>query len=80
MHVFITKESTMVVSSIFPFEPKLVIMFFHIDSIKEFITLVQTWAFATFIVIVITIKGGDYKGGKNYYLQMERENLTRMFL
>jgi hypothetical protein len=37
MHVVITKESTKVVSSISPFEPKLVLMFLHIDSIKEFI-------------------------------------------
>jgi hypothetical protein len=65
MHVVITKESTMVVFSISPFEPKLVLMFFHIDSIKEFITLVQTWASATFIVIVITIRGGDHKGEKD---------------
>jgi hypothetical protein len=55
MHVVITKESRMDVFSISPFEPKLVLMFFHIDSIKEFITLVQTWAFATFISLSLLL-------------------------
>jgi hypothetical protein len=55
MHVFITKDSTMVVSSISPFEPKLVIMFFHIDSIKEFITLVQIWVFAILLSLSLLL-------------------------
>jgi hypothetical protein len=65
MPIIITIEFTMVVSSILPFEPKLVLMFFHIDSIREFKTLVQSWAFATLVVlIIIVIKGGDNKGEK----------------
>jgi hypothetical protein len=34
MHVFITVESTTIVSLIPTFQPKLVPMFFHMDSIR----------------------------------------------
>jgi hypothetical protein len=35
MHVIITIESTTIVSLILTFKPKLIPMFFHMDSIKE---------------------------------------------
>ncbi len=37
MHVVITIESTTIVSSILTFQLKLVPMFFHMDSVREFI-------------------------------------------
>jgi hypothetical protein len=36
MHVVITIESTTIVSSIPTFQPELIPMIFHMDSIKEF--------------------------------------------
>ncbi len=36
MRVVIIIESTTIVSSILAFQPKLVPMFFHMDSIREF--------------------------------------------
>jgi hypothetical protein len=44
MHVVITIESTIMLPITF-FEPKLVPMFFHIDSIKEFRSFLQSWNF-----------------------------------
>jgi hypothetical protein len=40
--IIITIESMTIMFSIPPFEPKLVLMLFHINFIKEFRTLVQT--------------------------------------
>jgi hypothetical protein len=54
-----------IVSSIHPFEPKLIMMFFHINSIREFITLVQSWAFVTLAIIVIAIRGERINKGEN---------------
>jgi hypothetical protein len=45
MHVVITIESTTIVSSITIFDPKLVPMFFHMDSIKEFRSFFQNQSF-----------------------------------
>ncbi len=40
-------------------------MFFHMDSIKEFKSSIQSWRFATIVVIVIGVRGvGDNKGEK----------------
>jgi hypothetical protein len=36
MHVVITIKSIIIVSSILAFQPELVPMFFHMDSIKKF--------------------------------------------
>jgi hypothetical protein len=40
-------------------------MFFHINSIREFITLVQSWAFVTLAIIVIAIRGKGNNKGEN---------------
>ncbi len=39
MHVVITIESTTIVLSIPAFQPELILMFFHMDSIRRFITI-----------------------------------------
>jgi hypothetical protein len=54
-----------IVSSIPPFELELIMMFFHINSIREFITLVQSWAFVTLAIIVIAIRGKRNNKGEN---------------
>ncbi len=43
-------------------------MFFHINSIREFITLVQSWAFVTLAIIVIAIRGERINKGENQWL------------
>jgi hypothetical protein len=41
-------------------------MFFHMDSIREFRIYIQSWKFATIVVIIIGIGGvGDGRGEKN---------------
>jgi hypothetical protein len=42
MHVVITMESTTIVSSILAFQPKLIRMFFHVDSIRKFRISIQS--------------------------------------
>jgi hypothetical protein len=42
MHVVITIESTTITPSIPTFQPELVTMFFHMDSIKEFRNFIQS--------------------------------------
>jgi heme/copper-type cytochrome/quinol oxidase subunit 4 len=54
MLIIITIEFIMIVSSI-PFELKLVAMFFHIGSIREFKILIQSWVFTTFVVILVVL-------------------------
>ncbi len=40
-------------------------MFFHMDSMKEFRSFIQSWNFTTIIIIIIGVKGGgDNNGGK----------------
>ncbi len=40
-------------------------MFFHMDSIREFKSSIQSWNFATIAIIVISVRGvGDNKGEK----------------
>jgi hypothetical protein len=59
MHVVITIELMTIVLSINIFEPKLVPMFFHMDSIREFKSFFQCWNY----VIIVGVKGGrDNKG------------------
>jgi hypothetical protein len=53
------------VSSIFAFQPELIPMFFHMDSIKKFLKIIQNWRYATIAIIVIGVRGvGDNKGEK----------------
>ncbi len=65
MHVVITFESTTVVSSIPTFQPKLILMFFHMDSIIKFSSSIQNWRFTTITIININVRGiEDNKGDK----------------
>ncbi len=57
MHVVISIEPTTIVSSIPTFQPKLIPMFFDMDSIKEFRSFIQSWKFITIVIIVIGVKG-----------------------
>jgi len=67
MHVVITIESSTIVSPITIFELELVPMFFHMDSIRNFKSLLQNWNFVTIVVIIIGVRGrGNYKGENNY--------------
>jgi len=66
MHVVITIELITIVSSILAFQPKLVPMFFHRYSIKEFKSFIQNCRSTTIVVIIIGVKGiGDSKGEKS---------------
>jgi len=66
MHVVITIESIIILSSILAFQPELVPMFFHMDSIREFKSSIHNWRSATIVVIIIGVRGvGDSKGEKN---------------
>jgi hypothetical protein len=65
MHVVITIESTTIVSSILTFQHELNPMFFHMDSIREFINSIKSWKFSAIAIIVIDVRGiGDNKGEK----------------
>jgi len=65
MHVVITIESMTVMSPITIFEPKLVPMFFHMDSIRKFISSFQSWSFTIKVVIIVGVRGrGNSKGEK----------------
>jgi hypothetical protein len=65
MHVVITIESTTIVSSIPTFQPKLVPMFFHMNSIREFKSFIQSWRFVTIVVIIISVRAvRDSRGEK----------------
>jgi len=63
MHVVITIElTTTIVSSTPAFQPKLILMFFHMDSIREFKSSIQSWRSVTIVVIVIGVRRvGDNK-------------------
>jgi len=66
MHVVIIIESTTIVSSIIAFQPKLILVFFHMNSTKEFINSIQNCWSCTIIVIFIDVNGArDSKGEKN---------------
>jgi hypothetical protein len=63
MHVVITIKSTTILLSIPAFQPKLIPMFFHMDSIREFKSFIQSWRSTTIAIIIIVVKGvGDNKG------------------
>jgi len=65
MHVVITIKSMTVMSPTIVFEPKLVPMFFHMDSIRKFINSFQSWSFSTKVIIIVSVKGrGNSKGEK----------------
>ncbi len=65
MHVVITIESTTIVSSIPSFQPKIVPMFFHMDSIRKFRNSILRWRSAPIVIIVIGVKGiGDNRNEK----------------
>jgi hypothetical protein len=65
MHVVITIELATIVSSILTFQPEIIPMFFHMDSIREFRSSIHNWRSSTIVVIVIGVKGvGDKKGEK----------------
>ncbi len=65
MHVVTTIEPTTIVSSILTFQHELIPMFFHMDSIKEFINSIKSWRFSTIAIIVVGVRGiGDNKGEK----------------
>jgi hypothetical protein len=57
MHVVILVELTTIVSTITHSEPKLVPMFFHMDSIREFKSSLQNWSFFTIVIIIVDIRG-----------------------
>jgi hypothetical protein len=60
MHVVMIIESTTIVSSTLAFQPKLILMFFHMDSIREFRSFIQSWRSGTIVVIIIGVRGvGD---------------------
>jgi len=56
MHVVITIESTTIVLSIPAFQPELILMFFHMDSIREFRSSIQSWRFITIGFIIIGVR------------------------
>jgi hypothetical protein len=51
MHVVIIIELTTIVSSNPTFQPKLIPMAFHMDSIKKLESYIQSWRFATIAIL-----------------------------
>jgi hypothetical protein len=81
MHVVITIELTTIVSSIPTFQPKLIPMFFHMDSIREFRSSIQNWRSSTIAIIIVGVRGiRDSKGQKELLIIDGKVNLTKMFL
>jgi len=68
MHVIIIIELTTIVSSIIVFELKLVSMFFHMDSIREIRSYLQSWSLATISFIIVGVKRGRNNKGENQLL------------
>jgi hypothetical protein len=65
MHVVNMIESTTTMSSILPFQPKLIPMFFHTDLIRKFQNSIHSWRSASIVIIVIGVNGvGDNKTKK----------------
>jgi hypothetical protein len=63
MHVVITIELTTIMSLVLAFQLKLIPMFFHMDSIREFKSFIQSWRSTTIVIIVINVKRvKDIKG------------------
>jgi len=65
MHVIIIIESTIIVSLIPTFQPKLVPMFFHMDSIKVFKSYIQSWRSTTISIIIVGVRGVRDSKGEN---------------
>ncbi len=59
---------TTIVSPITAFEFKLVLMFFHIDSIREIRSYLQSWSLVTISFIIVGGKGGRNNKGENQLL------------
>jgi hypothetical protein len=68
MHAIIIIELMTIVSSITIFELKLVPMFFHMDSIREIRSSLQSWSLATISFIIVGVKGGRNNKGENQLL------------
>ncbi len=69
VHVVITIKLTTIVSSILTFQPDLIPMFFHMDSIIEFKSFIYSWRYIAIVVIVISVMGiGDNKGEKQLFI------------
>jgi hypothetical protein len=64
MHVVIIVELMTIVSLIIAFKPTLIPMFFHIDSIREFISSFQSWNSITIVVIIVNVRGGGKNKGE----------------
>jgi len=65
MHVIITIKSTTIVSSILAFQPDLIPMFFHMNSVRESRSSIYSWRSITIVVIIVGLMGiGDNKGEK----------------
>jgi hypothetical protein len=64
MHVVIIIELMTIVSLIIAFKPTLIPMFFHMDSIREFISYFQSWNFITIVVIIVNVRGGGNNKGE----------------
>jgi hypothetical protein len=73
MHVVIIIESITIVSSIIAFQPKLIPLFFHMDSIREFINSIQNCGSCTIVVIFIDVKGGRDNKGEKKLLNVDGE-------
>jgi hypothetical protein len=66
-------ELTTIVSLILAFQPKLIRMFFHMDSIRKFISSIYYWRFATIVVIVIGVRGVKDNKGEQQLLIIDGE-------
>jgi len=64
MHVVIIVELMIIVSLIIAFKPTLIPMFFHMDSIREFISSFQSWNSITIVVIIVNVRGGGNNKGE----------------
>jgi hypothetical protein len=81
MHVVIMIDSTTIVSLILTFQLELIPMFFHMDSIREFKSSIQSWRFVTILVIMIGVRGiGDSKHDKQLLITDGKVNLIKTFL
>ncbi len=63
-----------IVSLITTFELELVPMFFHMDSIKEFRSFLQSWKFTTIIIIIVDVRGRGNNKGENQLLIIDGES------
>jgi hypothetical protein len=73
MHVVITIQSTTIVSSIIAFQPKLILVFFHMDSTRKFINSIQNCKSYTIVVIFIDVKGVRHNKGEKKLLIIDGE-------